>query len=89
MHNTVDRKYFVRKNFVVFNFCGWSQPQKLNTDHTLYVTLSMSTIGTATMDTHRTLKKKKKRQACLTRNGPIKPLSESALESRFEHQIGL
>ena len=45
------------KNFVVFNFRGWSQPRKLNTDHTLYVTLHMGTVGTATMDTHRTLEK--------------------------------
>ena len=35
---TVDCKYFVCKNFVVFNFCGWSQPQNLNMDHTLYAT---------------------------------------------------
>ena len=28
-HLTIDRKYFVRKNFVVFNFRGWSQPQKI------------------------------------------------------------
>ena len=29
-------------------------------DHTLYVTLRMSTIGTATMDTHRTLEKERR-----------------------------
>ena len=47
------------KNFVVFNFRGWSQPQKLNTDHALYVTLRTSTVGTATMDMHRTLEKER------------------------------
>ena len=53
---TVDRKYFVlkiiyfvHKKSVVFNFC--EPVTKLNTDHTLYVTLCTSTIGTATMDT--------------------------------------
>ena len=29
---TVDYKYFVHKNFVLFNFHGQSQPQKLNMD---------------------------------------------------------
>ena len=43
------------KKFVVFNFCGWSQPRKLNTAHTLYVTLCTSTVGTDTMDTLRSL----------------------------------
>ena len=48
---TIDRKYFV-----VFNFCGWSQPRKFNTDmgSYLYVNLRMITVGTATMDIHKT-----------------------------------
>ena len=32
----------------------------MNTDHTLYVTLLTSTVGTATMDTHRTLEKERR-----------------------------
>ena len=69
----------MRKNFVKFDFHGWSQPRTLNTDHTLYVTLRTSTMGTAHMDMHRTLEKEK-RQAYPTRNGPTKQLSELALE---------
>ena len=48
------------KIFIIFNFRRWSQPRKLNTDHTLYVTLRTSTVGTATMDTHRTLEKERR-----------------------------
>ena len=33
---------------------------KVNTDHTLYVNLRTSTVGTATMDTHRTLEKERR-----------------------------
>ena len=63
--NTVDRKYFVLKIFraqkiVVFDFRGWSQPQKLNTDHTLYVTLCTSTVGTATMVTLGSLERERR-----------------------------
>ena len=50
----------MHKNFIVFNFRGWSQPQKLNADHTSYVTLRTSTVGTATMDTHRILEKERR-----------------------------
>ena len=57
---TVDRKYFVCKIFVIFNLRGWSQPQKLNTDHTLYVTLCTSTVSTATMDTLRSLERERR-----------------------------
>ena len=61
----------------------WAEPaMKINKDHTLCVTLRMSTMGTATMDTHRRLEKKRKRQGPLIQNGPTKRLSESALDHR-------
>ena len=75
---TVDRKYFVRKKFVIFNFRGWSQPQKLNTDHALYVTLCMSTIGTDTMDTLRSLEEERRDKLILL---------EMVLQSHFLHQL--
>ena len=31
---TVDHKYFMCKNFIILNLCGWSQSRKLNMDHT-------------------------------------------------------
>ena len=83
---TVDRKCFVLKIFreqkiVVFNFHGWNQPQKLNTDRTLYVTLCTSTVGTAAMDTLRSLERERRYNTSdLTRNCPTKSLSASALE---------
>ena len=59
---TVDRKYFKLKifcaqKFVAFNFCGWNQQRKLNTDHTLYATAHKYC---STMDMHRTLEKERR-----------------------------
>ena len=77
-------KYLVRKNFIVFNFHGWSQPWKLNTDHILYVTLHTSTVVIATMDIHRTLESKRRDMLILL---------ETVIQSHFlshtsiKHQI--
>ena len=46
---------------------------------------SLYPVGIATIDTHRTLLKKKERQASLTRNGHTKPLSEPGSRT-FERQ---
>ena len=69
-------KVFPAQKIHCINFYGWSQPQKLNTDHTLYIT---STVGTATMDTLRSLEKER-REAYHTRNSPTKSLSSLVLK---------
>ena len=57
---TVNRKYFVLNIF---------RTQKLNADRTLYITLRMSTVGTATIDTHRTLEKERRDKLILLETG--------------------
>ena len=64
--------------FFVFNFFGWSQPRKLNTDHTLHVTLCTSTVGTATMDTLRSLERERRDKLILL---------EMVLQSPSLHQL--
>ena len=65
------------KKFIIFNFRGWSQPQRLNVDHALYVTLCTSTVSTATMDALRSLEKER-RYVYLTQNGTTKSLCISS-----------
>ena len=72
------KNIFVLKKFVVFNFRGWSQPWKLNTDHTLYVTLCTSTVSTATMDTLRSLERERRGKLIL---------HEMVLQSPSLHQL--
>ena len=62
---------FRAKNIIAFNFCGWSQPQKLN-NYVSYFVCNTSNMG---MNMHRTLEKKRN----LTQNGPTKAFPESAL----------
>ena len=52
--------------------------QELNTDHTLYVTLCTSTVGTATLDTLRSLERERRDKLILL---------EMVLQSHSLHQL--
>ena len=75
-----DRKHLMLKIFHVqkFNFRGWSQPRKLNMDHTWCVTSCMSTVGTATMDTLRSLDRERREKLILL---------EMVLQNHSLHQL--
>ena len=76
------------KKFIIFNFRGWSQPQKLNVDHALYVTLCTSTVSTATMDALRSLEKEKGDTLILLKM-VLQNHSASALECRSDRDRGV
>ena len=58
--------------------------KKLNVDHTLYVTLCMSTVGTATMDTLRSLERERRGKLILLEMVLHSHSLTSALECRSD-----